>query len=77
MPGNQLNKYSKNNLCGEEPLPRSKIAFVDIPIDIKTKDEAIEYVLFMSDFLPQECGSKVTSYDELCNAFGLLGIYDK
>lgn len=74
VPGNPLNKHSQNNIVGEPPFKRSEFHEFRMPDSILTKDEAIEYVLFKSDFLLIEYGSSISSYDELNIALDLANI---
>lgn len=67
VPGNTLNRY------GSE-FGRSKLHVVPIPDSISLKDDAIEHVLFKSDFFKEAYGKSICSYDALTIVFDLLGI---
>ena len=50
IPGNPLNRWSSDRF-GKERLPRSECVKIDIPENIVSKEEAVDYVLLESEFL--------------------------
>lgn len=73
IPGNPLNRWSKNNFVEDPRLPRSELNEITMPDSISSKDEAIEYVLFESKFFRVECGEPLTSYEAIKIMFDLRG----
>ena len=65
VPGNPLNRY------GSE-FGQSELHVVPIPDSISLKDDAIEHILFKSNFFEEAYGASINSYDALNIAFGLL-----
>ena len=65
VPGNPLNRYGSEFYCSE-------LHVVPIPDGISLKDDAIEYVLFKSDFFKEAYGRSICSYDALNIIFDLL-----
>ena len=65
VPGNPLNR--RGSIHGE-----SKLHVVPIPDSISLKDDAIEHILFKSNFFEEAYGANINSYDALNVAFGLL-----
>ena len=58
----------------KEEKPSASDCFkIEIPNGVKTKDEAIEYVLFKSGLFQETYGSKLTSYDAIRIALDLAG----
>ena len=58
VPGNPLNERI-------DGVDRSELRVCNVPNDIKAKDEAIEYVLFKTDFIKDISGHSICSYDAL------------
>ena len=58
----------------KEEKPSASDCFeIEIPDDVKTKDEAIEYVLFKSGLFQETYGSQLTSYEAIRIALDLAG----
>ena len=60
------------NKIEENKLPTSNCHEIAMPWEVKTKDQAIEYVLFKSNFLPSTYGSRLASYDAIQIAIDLM-----
>lgn len=71
VPGNPRNLPSFHT----DGKPTSELSVMNLPDDIKTKDDAIEYVLFKSDFLQNAYGSSLSSYDALHLALDMMNAH--